>query len=94
MRLALPENDTPARPSVHDDEKTLYLRSYLLMRLVIGLAGTALPFVLVIGKGQPVLDSLSAYYHTEMLDWFVGLLWVIVCSSSPTWCSTTTGTTS
>lgn len=61
----------------------LYLRSYLLLRLVIGLLGAALPLVLVVGDallpGGAILPrgSLSAYYHSGVRDVFVGVLVVV-----------------
>ncbi|MFE9656012.1 DUF998 domain-containing protein [Micromonospora sp. NPDC006431] len=49
------------------------------LRLGIGSVGIALPVVLVVGhlvvaRRLTLLDSLSAYYHTEMRDVFVGSL--------------------
>lgn len=55
--------------------------SYLTLRKAIGLIGTALPFVLVIGKwllqGWGIQSSISAYYYTSMRDVFVGSLCAI-----------------
>src|SRR5438132_210540 len=61
----------------------LYVRSYLLIRTVVGVLGIALPLVLIVGesfflKGSAeVRGSLSAYYHSPMRDFFVGSLCVI-----------------
>jgi hypothetical protein len=55
--------------------------SYLDLRKAIGIIGTALPFVLAIGKvllGSPgIQSSVSAYYYTAMRDVFVGSLCAI-----------------
>ena len=55
--------------------------SYLVLRRAIGIIGTALPFVLVIGKrllaGPGLPPSMSAYYYTNMRDVFVGSLCAI-----------------
>lgn len=79
MGYLTPEETTPTRPTGIDGE-TLEVRSYLLMRVVIGLLGLALPVVLIVGDAL-FLDgkisargSLSAYYHSGMRDVFVGVL--------------------
>ncbi len=55
--------------------------SYLGLRKAIGIIGTALPFVLALGKvvlGSPgIQPSMSAYYYTKMGDVFVGSLCAI-----------------
>jgi hypothetical protein len=55
--------------------------SYLVLRRAVGVIGTALPFVLVIGKwlldGWGIQQSISAYYYTSMRDVFVGSLCAI-----------------
>ncbi|GIJ00447.1 hypothetical protein CLV28_1831 [Sediminihabitans luteus] len=74
----------------HDDwlaasvEGRVYLRTYLYLRLTIGVVGLLLPVVLVLGEllwrepGDPLVrGSLSAYYHSGMRDWFVGSLLVV-----------------
>jgi len=52
--------------------------SYLGLRRAIGIIGTALPFVLVLGKwlleGGGIQSSISGYYYTSMRDVFVGSL--------------------
>jgi hypothetical protein len=46
------------------------------LRKAVGIIGTALPFVLVLGKwlldGGGIQPSISAYYYTSMRDVFVG----------------------
>lgn len=84
MKLAAPAVETPERPTPDDvdRDRIAYLRSYLLMRTVIGLIGMGLPVVLLVGDwlfvaGAMPRGSLSAYYHTGMRDIFVGSLFVI-----------------
>lgn len=70
----------PADPRNPDRE--LYARSYLLIRMVVGIIGILLPIALIVGeayflKGDVrVRGSLSAYYHTSMRDLFVASLCV------------------
>jgi hypothetical protein len=78
-----PVRETGTRPALTEhDGKYLYLKSYLLMRTVIGFIGIFLPTVLLLGdivflKGSPLpRGSLSAYYHSGMRDLFVGSLCV------------------
>jgi hypothetical protein len=65
------------------DPAVLYVRSYLLVRSVVGVLGVLLPVGLVAGDASggsgpvPVRDSLSAYYHTPLRDLFVGILCVV-----------------
>jgi hypothetical protein len=71
-----PTTRTPDRPDHSERERLLYLRSYLLMRTVIGFTGVALPIVLMIGDtamfgGEFPRGSVSAYYHSGMGDFFV-----------------------
>jgi hypothetical protein len=71
---------TPARPADLKAEtgSKKYLKSYLLIRLVVGVIGVVLPFALLCGgylfeRGSIVrLGSLSACYHTGVRDLFVG----------------------
>lgn len=84
MKLRMPQVETPARPPLdsRDRDRILYLRSYLLMRTVIGFIGLGLPLALLVGDwlflaGSVPRGSLSAYYHTGMRDVFVGSLWMI-----------------
>ena len=75
---------------MNSDRKTVrigdYLRkrnrsiiiSYLSLRRLIGILGILLPFICVLGgllfSGVPIRASISSYYHTNMRDFFVGLL--------------------
>jgi len=76
-----PVREVEPRPDP-DTEKgaTLYVRSYLWMRVAVGLLGIALPFVLVLidkaaFHGNPFpRGSLSVYYYSGMRDEFVGIL--------------------
>lgn len=78
--LLAPLTATGPRPSGHDAQRSI-VRSWLLMRVIIGAAGLLLPAVLLLGDWL-VLDaaqpgdrgSLSAYYHSGMRDVFVGTL--------------------
>lgn len=57
-----------------------FVESYLIHRAVVGALGIALPVVLIVGDmwllegSVQIRGSLSAYYHTSMRDWFVGVL--------------------
>ncbi|MCP3962946.1 MAG: DUF998 domain-containing protein [bacterium] len=55
--------------------------SYLALRRVIGILGTLLPFLLFFGAliifGTGIQDSISAYYHTDMGDVLVGVLFAM-----------------
>lgn len=70
---------TVERPPA-DREVSRYVRSYLIMRVLVGALGVALPFVLVLGDGlvfdgEPFpRDSLSAYYYSGVRELFVGTL--------------------
>ena len=77
--------DTFRRPGNMDnnsDPAVLYVRSYLLIRTVVGFIGILLPIVLIIGEtffldgSVQVRGSLSAYYHSSMQDIFVASLCV------------------
>jgi cytochrome bd-type quinol oxidase subunit 2 len=49
-------------------------------RTAIGVLGVAMSPILIAGwllLAAKVESSISAYYHTQMRDWFVGTLWVI-----------------
>ncbi|WP_433077713.1 hypothetical protein ACQP1P_35270 [Dactylosporangium sp. CA-052675] len=79
-----PQTEGPRRPTPErlaaPDAGVLYLRSYLLMRAVIGFIGLALPVALVLGdlalEGGGVRGSLSEYFYTGMRDVFVGAMCV------------------
>lgn len=52
-------------------------------RTAIGVLGAALPAIMIFGTLSGLLEnkeferSISAYYHSELGDFFVGILWVI-----------------
>jgi hypothetical protein len=59
-----------------------FRKSFLTTRLVVGLFGVTLPFVLILGEplltGNWVIrDALSDYYHSALRNWFVGSLFAI-----------------
>ena len=110
MSLLIPDVKAPERPSLAEMAASsetprtgeaanakfgvMYLRSYLLMRTIIGFTGIALPIVLIGGdhlldsNAPTVRASLSAYYysgHARLLRRRHGRLGV--CSSSRTGCS-------
>jgi hypothetical protein len=72
----------PVNMNRNGDPAVLYVRSYLLIRTVVGVIGILLPIVLIIGEtfflrgGVHVRGSLSAYYHSSMQDIFVAGLCV------------------
>jgi hypothetical protein len=84
MDYLTPVTETSPRPGLDDHAgKLLYIRSYLVMRTVIGFVGILLPFAAVLidyfvlsGDVLP-RDSVSAYYHSGVRDIFVGSLCVI-----------------
>jgi Ni,Fe-hydrogenase I cytochrome b subunit len=63
----------PATPS-----DARYIRSYLILRTVIGVLGIVLPFALVfvdyvwLGGDTVLRTSLSDYYYSGAREWFVG----------------------
>ena len=65
------------------DPAVLYVRSYLLIRTVVGVLGVALPTVLILadwlllGGEAQLRGSLSAYYHSPARDLLVGTLFVV-----------------
>jgi hypothetical protein len=71
---------SPDEQAVNLASRILYLKSYLLMRAIIGFIGVTLPFLLVLGDNLlktigPVLrGSLSAYYYSGMRDFLVASL--------------------
>jgi hypothetical protein len=60
-----------------DKNKSLIV-SYLTLRKLIGILGILLPFVCLFGgsliQNVRVMDSISAYYHSNIRDLLVGLL--------------------
>ena len=75
-------SDAPP-PRVNNDAPPLQehmLGTYHGLRLGVGAIGVALPWVLWLGglwRGQSLMDSMSAYYHSPMRDAFVGALCAI-----------------
>jgi len=82
-RLLVPVVLTPTRPRGDEADRLRYLRSYLVMRTMIGLIGVALPFALGLGdlvlsgRGPFTRGSLSAYYYSGARDVFVGTLYAV-----------------
>ena len=76
--LLKPVVTTEPRPT--DPDMARYVRSYLIMRALVGALGIALPFVLVLldgiwFDGDPCpRTSLSAYYYSGVRELFVGTL--------------------
>jgi hypothetical protein len=75
---------TPDRTELlQDDHGRRYLKSWLAIRLTVGLLGLLMPVLLIDGDivvlaGEPsARGSLSAYYHSGMRDVFVGILCVV-----------------
>lgn len=74
------EPPTAVHPRTDDPKTVRYVRSYLILRILVGGLGIALPFLLVFGdgilySGDPFpRDSLSAYYYSGVREWFVGAL--------------------
>jgi hypothetical protein len=73
----------PGRPAQEGENarfRVLYLKSYLLMRAIIGFTGVTLPIVLILvdhllDPGAPAVRfSLSGYYYSGARDLFVGAL--------------------
>ncbi len=67
-------------PSANDQTSSLVL-SYLKLRIAIGVLGVAFPILLIVGdallSGNGFCRSISFYYHTQMRDLFVGVLFLI-----------------
>jgi hypothetical protein len=80
MNRYLQPETTVERPGSTTPDTSRYLRSYLIMRAMVGALGIALPFLLVLGDGV-VFDgepfprgSLSSYYYSSAREVFVGTL--------------------
>lgn len=60
------------------DKNKKFIISHLTLRKLIGILGMLMPFACLFGGSlflnAPVLDSISAYYHSNMRDILVGLL--------------------
>jgi Protein of unknown function (DUF998) len=68
---------TPEPRDTENPEEARYMRSYLWMRIFIGVLGIALPLVLVpvgwgLDRGNLPRDSLSEYYYSGAREVFVG----------------------
>lgn len=68
-----------AEPSAKKPDQVPEVVSYIMIQNAIGFLGILLPLVLVFGTllfghMKEVLPSISAYYHSNMRDFFVGLL--------------------
>jgi MFS family permease len=84
MAIPLPSTETPRRAELlATPDGVRYLKSWLLIRLLVGVLGLALPAALLLGDkyvlaGSPgARGSMSAYYHSGMRDVFVGTLCII-----------------
>jgi hypothetical protein len=71
---------TTIKPRRTDPISLLYVKSYLILRLGVGVIGIALPFTLVLvdglvfhGKPFPRV-SISAYYYSGMRDLMIGAI--------------------
>jgi hypothetical protein len=57
------------------------IMSYMALRRLIGVLGILLPLVCILGglifSGLPCQRSISFYYHTNMRDFFIGILLVV-----------------
>jgi hypothetical protein len=73
----------PDNVADQNDPAALYVRSYLMIRTVVGFIGILLPLIFILGEtyylrgGVQVRGSISAYYHSPMRDFFVAGLCVI-----------------
>jgi hypothetical protein len=60
------------------DKNENFIISFLTLRKLIGILGMLLPIVCLFGgslfQNRPVLDSISAYYHSNVGDVLTGLL--------------------
>lgn len=78
--LLTPVTTIKPRPSSAEGPRLMYLRSYLFMRVMVGVIGISLPFVLVLAdrivfSGDPFPRSaLSDYYYSGVRELFVGAL--------------------
>ena len=82
-QLLRPDTEPPWRPDPNDHtqrEAVMYVRSILVMRIFVGVAGVLLPIALFVidrwyfhGNPSP-RDSMSAYYWSGMHDVFVTII--------------------
>jgi hypothetical protein len=74
---------TAVQPRPAEGDAKRYVRSYLLLRVMIGVIGIGLPFALVLidggwlGGSPFPRNSLSAYYYSGVRELFVGSLCAI-----------------
>jgi hypothetical protein len=66
----------------HDPAHEEQVISYLILRRAIGILGVLFPLLLAVlcasaGSCSGIEDSISAYYHTDVRDLFVGILFTI-----------------
>jgi hypothetical protein len=58
-----------------------FVKTYFALRMALGLLALMLPVALALGgrwlQGLSLQPSISAYYHTDVRDIFVGTLWAI-----------------
>ena len=69
-----------SEPIVEARDQNPLVISHLTLRRAIGVLGMAFPFILYFGGqlgGYDIQSSISSYYHTNMRDVFVGVLWAI-----------------
>lgn len=63
------------------DKNRSIIMSYINLRRLIGILGILLPFTCMAGgfifSDLPVQNSISFYYHTNMRDFFIGLMAVV-----------------
>jgi hypothetical protein len=76
-----PDLEPGLRPDpVADPDGARYTRTFLWMRLGVGVFGVLLPVLLIsldsiVFNGHPfVRDSMSAYYYSGMREFFVGVI--------------------
>lgn len=74
------EPDLASDPRPTDPGTARYVRSFLIMRVLVGALAVALPFLLVLGDGLVLggdpfpRTSLSSYYYSGVREVFVGTL--------------------
>jgi hypothetical protein len=80
MHAALQPVGQTNRPDPSDRFANVYVRSFLIVRIIVGVLGLMLPLFLVVGtkaffdEGPFPRNSLSAYYYSGGRDLFVGIL--------------------